>query len=142
MSAMQISRASDYGVRAMVHLAGLPGDIRASLADLAASTEVPSAFLSKVLQRLVKAGYVRSRRGHGGGFTIACDSATISMFDLVVVFDGPLALNACLLPGGCERSPRCVAHRVWIDAQARVREVLNTTTLAMLASQAPSPLQK
>ena len=54
-SSMQLTRAADYGVRVMIHLAGLPQDGRVSLPALAEATGAPESFLSKVLQALARA---------------------------------------------------------------------------------------
>lgn len=58
---MQLTRAADYGVRVMMDLANAVPGSRSSLTDLADAVEVSPAFLSKVLQRLVRAGLVASR---------------------------------------------------------------------------------
>jgi Rrf2 family protein len=75
-SSMQLTRAADYGVRVMIHLAGEPTDQRVSLPELADATDAPESFLSKVLQALSHAGLISSRRGQSGGFQISQRGAT------------------------------------------------------------------
>lgn len=53
---MQITRASDYAVRVMVHLASLSEEKKVPLTALVHATGVKESFLSKVLQRLVHTG--------------------------------------------------------------------------------------
>ena len=67
-STMQLTRAADYAVRVMIHLAALPAKERAMLPALARATGAPQSFLSKVLQALCRAGFIASRRGQAGGF--------------------------------------------------------------------------
>lgn len=132
---MQLTRAADYGVRVMMHLAnGTPG-LRSSLTDLAGAAEVSPAFLSKVLQRLVKAGLVASRRGKRGGFELLDRGRHSSLMEILSALDGVPALNACLLDGGCHRSTWCAAHPIWVEAQSRMREVLSATSLDELARE-------
>jgi len=119
-----MTRAADYAVRAIVHLASLRGGSRISLGELATGVDVSPAFLSKVLQRLVKAGLIRSWRGRLGGFELSRDLASVSLLDVLHAFDSVPTLNACLAPGGCARSASCGAHVVWLEAQQRLREVL------------------
>jgi Rrf2 family protein len=128
-----MTRAADYAVRAIVHLASLPGGSRATLGELAAGVDVPPAFLSKVLQRLVTAGLVISRRGKCGGFELSSDIASVSLLDVLGAFDSVPALNACLAPGGCARSATCGAHPVWVEAQHRLHEVLAGASLDRIA---------
>ena len=67
-STMQLTRAADYGVRVMIHMATLSDHERALLPTLARATGAPQSFLSKVLQALCRAGFLISRRGQSGGF--------------------------------------------------------------------------
>ncbi len=55
---MQLTRAADYAVRVMIHLAGLPPGTRVSRSELSAAAECPEQFLCKVLQNLTRAGLV------------------------------------------------------------------------------------
>jgi Rrf2 family protein len=128
-----MTRAADYAVRAIVHLASLPDRSRASLGELATGVDVSPAFLSKVLQRLVRAGLIRSRRGKCGGFELSRDIASVSLLDVLHALDSVPTLNACLAPRGCARSATCGAHVVWLEAQGRLRDVLAGASLARIA---------
>ena len=129
---MQLTRAADYGVRVMIHLAAAERGTRTSLTELADAAEVSPAFLSKVLQRLVRSGLVTSRRGKKGGFEVLERGRASTLLEILSALDGVPELNACLLSGGCHRSPWCAAHYVWAEAQDRMREVLASSTLEKL----------
>ncbi len=128
-----MTRAADYAVRAIVHLASLPDGARASLSDLATGVDVPPAFLSKILQRLVRVGLLTSRRGKRGGFELSRRIASVSLFDVLNAFDSVPTLNTCLAPGGCARSATCGAHPIWVEAQQRLNEVLSAASLDRIA---------
>jgi Rrf2 family protein len=131
---MQLTRAADYGVRVMIHLAAAPTGGRSSLTELAEAAEVSPAFLSKVLQRLVRGGLVASRRGKHGGFELLERGRSASLLEILSALDGVPELNACLLSGSCHRSPWCAAHVVWQEAQTRMRDVLSSSTLQQLVA--------
>ncbi len=131
---MQLTRAADYAVRVMIHLATPASSGRSSLHELADAADVSPAFLSKVLQRLVHSGLVASHRGKKGGFELLDRGRAASLLDILRALDGVPALNMCLLPGGCERTEQCGAHPVWEEAQARMREVLAASTLEQLVA--------
>ncbi|HTS30293.1 MAG TPA: Rrf2 family transcriptional regulator [Bryobacteraceae bacterium] len=134
---MQLTRAADYAVRVMVHLAGLPPDTRASRADLAHAAECPEQFLSKVLQSLTHAGLVVSHRGNTGGFQLAPAHRHASVLEVVEAVEGPIRLNLCLTgPHMCERQNQCPIHGVWAEAQAAMTAVLKRATIAALAEEA------
>jgi Rrf2 family protein len=131
---MQLTRAADYAVRAMIHLASLPQGTRATLSGLASSAECPEHFLAKILQRLVRARLVTSRRGEGGGFELGRPADAMSLLDVVEAIEGTLNLNFCLsAPETCARAPRCAAHLVWAEAQEAMSAVLKRASIASLA---------
>jgi len=139
-SSMQLTRAADYGVRAMIHLAALPDDARALLPAMAEATGAPESFLSKVLQALARAGLITSRRGKSGGFAILPRGRQASMYDVIHAVDGPIHLNVCLINGqSCERSGTCPAHPIWAQAQRAMLDVLMRASIAEMAGK-PSDL--
>lgn len=133
-SSMQLTRAADYAVRVMIQLAASPTDQRALLPDLAAATDAPESFLSKVLQALSRAGLIDSKRGHAGGFQISNYGRKASMLDVIEAIDGPIHLNVCLISGkSCNRKATCPAHPVWAQAQAAMLDVLRQAMVADMA---------
>lgn len=134
---MQITRATDYAVRVMIHLAGLPPGSRVRQSQLSRATDVSGHFLSKVLQQLVRSRLIRSQRGSGGGFALAVAGTDVSLLDIVEAMEGPLRLNQCLQEGlSCERKSWCPAHQVWAEAQAAVVNVLGGASVASMAARA------
>jgi Rrf2 family protein len=135
-SSMQLTRAADYAVRVMIHLATLPPQERTLLPALAHATGTPESFLSKILQALCRAGFVASRRGQSGGFEIQAAGREASIRAVIEAIDGPICLNICLVSGAsCNRKSFCPAHPIWAKAQEAMLGVLNTATVAEMAVQ-------
>jgi len=135
---MQLTRAADYAVRVMMHMAGLPPGTRTSRSDLANAAGCPDQFLSKVLQDLTRAGLVVSHRGNTGGFELPTVRDGASVLEVVEAVEGPLRLNVCLSHDhACDRQQWCPAHNMWARAQEALVTVLRSTTIADLAKQIP-----
>jgi Rrf2 family protein len=118
----------------MVHLATLPPGSRVQRNVLVELSDAPGSFLSKVLQRMVCAGLISSRRGTGGGFELAFPPESISLLRVVEAIDGPIQLNLCVSGApGCERRPGCVVHPVWEEAQTTLMRLLGGVSMAKLA---------
>jgi Rrf2 family protein len=133
---MQLTRAADYAVRVMIQLASLPPSTRVQRNQLAESTGVPESFMSKVLQALVRARLISSRRGLDGGFELMVSAEDVSLLNVVEAMEGPIQLNFCLGTGeNCERQKTCAAHFVWAEAQAAMVAVLEKAKIANLARQ-------
>ncbi len=133
---MHITRAADYAVRVMVHLAGLPAGSCVARRELTQATATPDSFLAKVLQQLVQAGMITSRRGSGGGFRLAVSAEAVSLLDVIEAIEGPTRLNVCLESGlSCDRKSWCAAHTTWLEAQAALEGVLRSSSIAELAAR-------
>jgi Rrf2 family protein len=139
-STMQLTRAADYAVRVMIHLATLPSQERALLPALATATGAPKSFLSKVLQALCRAGFIVSRRGQSGGFEILDSGREATIRAVIEAIEGPICLNLCLVTGiSCNRSSYCPAHPIWEKAQEAMLQVLSAASVAELAVEAANP---
>src|SRR2546428_8791070 len=95
---LQISRKIDYGLRAMIHLAGLPAGRIASLQDLSVPLHLPREFLAKILKILTAKGLVRSSRGAHGGYQLARPARDISFLEVIEAVEGPAPLHVWLDP--------------------------------------------
>lgn len=141
-SSMQLTRAADYAIRVMIHLATRDTGSRLLLPQLAAATGVSRSFLSKVLQMLAQSGFVASWRGQAGGFELLERGRTATVREIIEAIDGPVHLNVCLVSGhSCSRQVWCPAHPVWARAQQAMLDVLGSATIAELAETANTALQ-
>ena len=133
---LQLTMTGEYAVRAMMHLATLTPGTTVQITEIAKEWDVPEVFLRKIITQLSRGGLVASYRGKGGGVALGREAATITLLDVIECIEGPLALNACLTnPGICHRIPFCAVHTIWHEAQAKLREVLTSRSLADLAGR-------
>ncbi len=134
---MQLTRAADYAIRVMIHLAAFAPGTRASRAELATASECPEQFLSKVLQSLTRAGLVISHRGNTGGFELAPAHRGATMLEIVEAVEGPIHLNVCLSSEDeCSRQHWCPAYAIWNEAQDALTGVLRKACIGDLARTA------
>ncbi len=137
---MVITRATEYAIRTVIFLAKQPPGEIVLKKDICRTQEVTPAFLTKILQPLIKSGIVSSQRGVGGGFLLARDPSEITMLDLLEAEEGPLKLNHCLVDAGnCVRDAYCAAHQVWCEAQQEMTRVLRGQSIAELAAKDGNP---
>jgi Rrf2 family protein len=133
---MELTRAADYGVRVMVHLATRPHGDRVKTAELARETDVSQVFLSKVIQRLSRSGLIQVARGKEGGVRLIRPAQEVTLLDVVEAMEGPIRLNLCLASGHlCNRQDWCAPHFVWAEAQKAMTDVLRRASMAELARE-------
>jgi Rrf2 family transcriptional regulator, iron-sulfur cluster assembly transcription factor len=131
---LQLTRGGEYGIRAMIYLAGHPVGHVSSLHDVGSEQDIPASFLAKIFQSLVHAGLATSQRGAHGGFSLSRPADQISVRQVIEAIDGPISLNGCVLyPDECRRSSGCSMHVAWEQAQERMMSVLDEVTLAQLS---------
>ena len=68
MVSLQFNRTTEYALRAMAHLALQRQDHPMPAKELSKMTGIPQHYLSKIMKKMVEAGLVKSKKGHGGAF--------------------------------------------------------------------------
>jgi Rrf2 family protein len=131
---VRVSAKADYAIRAAVELA-VAGDGPTKGDRIAQAQSIPSNFLENILVDLRNAGLVASRRGADGGYWLARPAAEISLADVIRAVDGPLANVRGIRSEQVEYAGSAERLRdVWVAVRASLRSVLETVTLADLAS--------
>ena len=132
---MRVSARADYAIRALLELAAAGGDSSLRGDALARAQQIPPKYLENLLADLRRARLVASQRGINGGYRLARPASAITLADVIRAIDGPLA-------GVRDSAPEDVAYGgaatslrdVWVALRASMRTVLETTTLADVAS--------
>lgn len=105
---LKLTKKADYALMAMKHLAEHSASTSRSAKDVADSFGIPPEALAKILQRLAKAGLLRSHHGINGGYMLARPASTISAFEVIQAIDGPLFITSCVTTRGeCDQTDRC-----------------------------------
>src|SRR5262245_51666279 len=123
-----ISQTVEYALRAVVYLAeqGAPRTNQ----QIAETTRVPPAYLSKVMQELGRAGLVQSQRGLHGGFTLGKDADVLSIWEVVQAVEPIQRIHVCPLGLVSHRARLCPLHRRLDDALASIEKAFQDTTIA------------
>ena len=126
---MQVTRLSDYTIRAVLHLSLNEGRV-VGVPEIVKEQDIPKPFASKILQKLARAGIVRSVQGAHGGYILARKPSEITILDAYEAASGPLCLNICVEDSkkGCERSEQCPAHPVWGKLTSQLRQSMRQWT--------------
>src|SRR6266849_5371544 len=121
---LKLTKKADYGLIALRHLAE-PKQGASSAKDIADAYHIPQEALAKILQRLVKAGLVRSRHGTNGGYVLARDARTISALETIVAVDGPLFITSCSNEKvQCEQEDLCSVREPLRKVNESIRRLL------------------
>lgn len=90
-----MSRSTDYAITSVIHIAQAEGIVRSQ--DIAKEHDIPLEYLLKILQALVRAGILKSKRGPRGGFEMDMKASKVSMLEVIEAVDGPIFNDVPLL---------------------------------------------
>jgi Rrf2 family protein len=133
-----LTNKGKYGLKAMVHLAGLDPGALAQVPDIAEANSIPKKFLDYILTELRHAGLVYSKKGRGGGYALARPAHEIRVGAIVRALDGPLAPIPCASVTAfrrcedCRDLKTCAVRLIMVEARNAIANVLDNRTLAEL----------
>lgn len=123
-----ISQTAEYALRAVVFLAMNSGAAYTTQ-QISVATKVPAAYLSKVLQSLVRAEMIQSQRGLGGGFILAKSAEDITILEVLSAVDPIQRIRTCPLGLEAHGTTLCALHKRLDDATAVIEKAFSDTTL-------------
>ncbi|MCD4708673.1 MAG: Rrf2 family transcriptional regulator [Candidatus Sabulitectum sp.] len=127
---LRISEAASIAMHALIFLAEKKGE-SISNTRIAEVFGISANHSSKVMQRLLKSGYVRALRGPGGGYTLLAEPAKVSLLDICTTVDGELDTSGCLF-GRKKRCSlkKCLFSGLMSEADDLIVKHLGSVTLA------------
>ena len=132
--ALQRARTAREAIQVIVDLANEYGTGPVALKSIAERQDISENYLEQLMGTLKKAGFVKSIRGAQGGYILAKEPVDISIGEIIVAMEGPIAFADCMQMDGdapyvCAKAASCSRRDVWDKIGARINEVLNSITL-------------
>ncbi|WP_237386768.1 RrF2 family transcriptional regulator [Xenorhabdus sp. Sc-CR9] len=141
-----ITVSVEYGIHCLLWFVDNP-DRSLSSRELAELQGISPSFLAKILPRLEKAGIVNSNEGIRGGYRLALPAEKITFLSIIDAIEGHKPLFECQevrqrcaifentnLPDWAI-SDTCSVHKVILQAEKAMRDVLANQTLADVAAR-------
>lgn len=107
-----LSNASKYAILSTLYLAEHSNeDRKISVKEIAKNIDVPSPFLAKLFQQLVRGKIISSTKGPHGGFYLSEINKSKNVLDIIDNIDGLDKLNGCFLGlNECDSANPCPVH--------------------------------
>ena len=129
---MRVSRSTGYALLAVGYIAKNQGQGVILSQDVSKEYDIPLEYLLKILQQLVRANVLRSKRGPRGGFCLAKPTNKITMLEIIEAVDGPLTgeLNLTDQAGGDKVAIK--SEQMYNKAISQAKAVFQKTKLSVL----------
>ena len=88
---MMINTTAHYGLIAAAYMAEQADENWAMASTISAKYGIPLAYLLKIMKEMVKANVLRSKRGPGGGYTLARPAKEITLLEIIEASGGPIS---------------------------------------------------
>ena len=136
---MKVRKSAAYALHALMYMVRHSTQLPATTEMIAKAEGIPSGYLAKIFQQLVKARFVKAVKGKNKGYVFFKPPEEISLLELFEAIEGNPLFDDCFLRhcecGGTKEN--CRIFSVWINATKRVKEILEETTVATAAWSHP-----
>ena len=137
----QLSKRTQYSLRALYALAENYGGGPMLITQLAQDEAIPKKFLEQILLSLKTSGLVKSKKGKGGGYMLAMDPSQVTLASVIRQIEGPLAPLPCASETRFRKCDECIdietcgTRIVMREVRDAIAGILDSTTLAMVCEK-------
>ena len=129
---MKISRSIGYALLAVGYIAQHQKEGIILSQTISKEYKIPLEYLLKILQQLVRANVLRSKRGPRGGFSLAKPARRITMLQIIEAVDGPMVSHLDLVQQAHRRNFAVKAEQIYGKAIAQAKSVFQKAKLSDL----------
>lgn len=127
-----LNKNTDYAIRALLHLAGKSEDYTSS-SEISEVQDIPLPYVRRILQALVRAGYLESKEGARGGVKLVKEPSEISVSELIRLLQGDIQISACMFRKKiCSKRSTCVLKKRINEIEKKLADEFNNITIKSL----------
>jgi Rrf2 family protein len=131
------NKETEYALRGLVYIQmqNLKGK-RPGMDEIAREIEAPRFFTAKILQRLVRLGFIMSLKGKGGGFYFDKDKAELTIKELITAIEGHNIITGCGFGlKNCSPDNPCPLHDQYAPIRDAIDRMVTTGTIQSLVRE-------
>ena len=132
-----LSNTSKYALRALIYLELYSTtEKKVGIKQIAEELNIPSPFLGKILQMLVKQHLLESSKGPHGGFSLKRPAIDIPLMEVIEIIDGKDTFDLCVIrTTPCDSSRPCSMHHKLAPLRKEMKSLFTTETIADLVGE-------
>ena len=133
---IKISKSVEYSILALKYISDNEQYSGVSSRRISEELNIPYELLSKLLQRLVKQGIIKSKQGKYGGYNMSIASDRLSILQIVHAVDENIQLTNCTFDNAteenCSRIEDCCIRTPFWHLQNKINQMFDQITLKEL----------
>jgi Rrf2 family protein len=127
---MKISRSTGYALVAVGYIAQFYTEGAVLASRISKQYNIPLEYLLKILQQLVRANVLRSKRGPRGGFFLAKPAENITLLEIIEAVDGPMFSHLQLAEQTNNEPFSLKMEQICRQATEKVRDIFGAAKLS------------
>lgn len=129
------NKETEYALRGLVYVQQQNlKSRRPGIAEIAKEIEAPQFYTAKILQRLVRLGFVESLKGKGGGFFFDKNKADLPLKDLIAATEGDRTYEGCGFGlKHCNKDNPCPLHNQYAPIRKAINDLVTNETVQSIA---------
>lgn len=130
---MKLNTKCRYGARAVVEIAKNHQISATKRKDIVKAQDITDSYLENILVALRDSNIIETKRGARGGFYLKREPHLITLLDIVVALNGPIAPVECLHDlTRCDRWEKCITRPIWQKIKEAQEKILREVTVENL----------
>lgn len=131
------NKETEYALRSLVYIQRQNyRQMRPGIEEIAKEIEAPQAFTAKILQRMVRLGFVSSIKGKGGGFLFDKSRQDVSLKELILAVEGGKIFTGCGFGlKYCDTENPCPLHDQYGPIREAINKLVSDETIQSLAKK-------
>ncbi|OFY67730.1 MAG: hypothetical protein A2V46_15030 [Bacteroidetes bacterium RBG_19FT_COMBO_42_7] len=129
------NKETEYALRGLVYIQmqNLKG-FRPGIDEISREIEAPRFFTAKILQRLVRMGFLMSLKGKGGGFFFDKEKPDLTIKELIATTEGDKIITGCGFGlKNCTPDNPCPIHERYAPIRDAIEDLVTSETIKSLA---------
>ena len=142
---MKISYKTDYSLKVILDLSNHYDKRLVHIDELSKRQDIPRKFLEQLLLSLKKGGFVQSKKGPNGGYSLTCEPGKIMLGDIVRFVEGTVYPISCIDPKAkqtCDCVSKCAFTGIWREVEGAISGIIDRFSFADLLKKETRMLEQ
>ncbi len=135
-------KETEYALRGLVYIkVQNQKKHKPGISEISTEIETPPHFMAKILQRLVRMGFIQSIKGKNGGYSFNTDKADLTLKEVIVSIEGDELFEGCGFGlKHCDEQSPCPLHFSYAPVRNALNQLVSIETIQSLAGNDSSAL--